>query len=249
MRNKRISTRALTEAGLLLGIMLMMNWTKIGYLPIGPIYATTMHIPVIIGAVLRGPGMGGVLGLCFGLTSWIQALQGTSGPTAFIFMNPLVSIVPRVLMGVFTGMISRAFDKHSEKGIFRFAVAFWAITSVIMAGYVVFSIKKGTGVVTAAALLVFVLATAAATLIYERGKYVSISFAAAIGAMTNTILVMGLIYLIYAEQYMIAIGLSPDQALATVVSVCLINGIPEVILSVVITTPVGVAMRKRGKGH
>jgi len=55
------------------GVLLVMGMTGIGFIPLPVIKATTMHIPVIIGAVLLGPGAGAVLGGLFGLCSmWVN---------------------------------------------------------------------------------------------------------------------------------------------------------------------------------
>ncbi len=246
MKTKFFTVRMITEIGLLLGIMLLMNITRVGYIPIGPINATIMHIPVIIGAILRGPKVGAILGLGFGLTSWFQAMQGAS-VTSFIFINPLISIVPRVIMGWLTGFMAGSFAKKTEKSVYRWAVGFWVVLLIAMSAYVVRSIVRGETYWTSLVLLGVVAIAFAVTLFYDKGKNIGSSFAAAIGTMTNTFLVMGLIYVFYAEAYMLAIGLTPDQALATVVTICVVNGLPEMILAVVISTPVCAALKKRMK--
>ena len=67
----------------------------LGYppIPIPPGNATTVQIPVIIGAVLEGPFAGLILGLIFGLSSF---LLDTSG----LFKNPLIAILPRLAIGL-----------------------------------------------------------------------------------------------------------------------------------------------------
>ena len=58
-----------------------------------------MHIPVIIGAIMEGPVVGGFIGLIFGLFSIYQALTNPT-PVSFVFLNPLVSVIPRILIGI-----------------------------------------------------------------------------------------------------------------------------------------------------
>ena len=60
-----------------------------------------MHIPVIVGAIVEGPLVGGLIGLIFGLFSMFQAATNPH-PVSFVFLNPVVSILPRVLIGVVT---------------------------------------------------------------------------------------------------------------------------------------------------
>ena len=60
-----------------------------------------MHIPVIIGAIMEGPLVGGLIGLIFGLFSIFQAATNPT-PVSFVFLNPIVSVLPRVLIGIVT---------------------------------------------------------------------------------------------------------------------------------------------------
>lgn len=92
-------TRKLAVVGLLGAITVVLSLTPLGYLPLGIFNVTTMHIPVIIAAIIEGPIVGALVGLIFGVTSFIQHITAPK-PISFIFWNPLVSIVPRILIGV-----------------------------------------------------------------------------------------------------------------------------------------------------
>lgn len=98
---KKIDTRRIAITGILAAISIMLSITPLGYIPIGPLNMTVMHLPVIIAAIVEGPIVGATVGLIFGLTSLSRALVA---PTivSFLFINPLVSVLPRVLMGVFS---------------------------------------------------------------------------------------------------------------------------------------------------
>ena len=69
---------------MLCGVLLVMGMTGIGFIPLPVIKATTMHIPVILGAILLGPKAGAVLGAVFGLCS-IWANTTTPGLLSFAF--------------------------------------------------------------------------------------------------------------------------------------------------------------------
>lgn len=84
MPPKKANVRLLTQMGLLTGLMVVMAFTPLGYIPLGFMNATTMHIPVILGACLFGPKMGAVLGGLFGVTSVIRATL-TPTLTSFVF--------------------------------------------------------------------------------------------------------------------------------------------------------------------
>jgi len=98
-RTKKLEVRKMAIIGVLASISIMLSMTPLGFIPIGPTNATIMHIPVIIGAILEGPMVGITVGAIFGVTSLLRAFTMPT-ITSFVLMNPLVSILPRVLIGV-----------------------------------------------------------------------------------------------------------------------------------------------------
>lgn len=89
MKHKTMDTRYMALLAMLCGVLLVMGMTGIGFIPLPVIKATTMHIPVILGAVLLGPKAGGILGALFGLCS-IWANTTTPGLLSFAF-SPFMS--------------------------------------------------------------------------------------------------------------------------------------------------------------
>ena len=98
-RRKNVNVRKMSIISVLSAISIMLSMTPLGFIPIGPTNATIMHIPVIIGAIVEGPMVGMTVGLIFGLTSLIRNLTMPT-ITSFAFINPLVSVLPRVLIGI-----------------------------------------------------------------------------------------------------------------------------------------------------
>lgn len=98
-KTKKLEVRKMAIIGVLAAISIMLSMTPLGFIPLGPVNATIMHIPVIIGAVLEGPLVGITVGLIFGATSLFRALTMPT-ITSFALINPLVSILPRVLIGI-----------------------------------------------------------------------------------------------------------------------------------------------------
>ena len=84
MKQKTMDTRYMAMLAMLCGVLLVMGMTGIGFIPLPVIKATTMHIPVILGAVLLGPKAGGILGALFGMCS-IWANTTTPGLLSFAF--------------------------------------------------------------------------------------------------------------------------------------------------------------------
>ncbi|MGL5507711.1 MAG: ECF transporter S component [Paraclostridium sp.] len=96
---RSVNVRRMTVISVLSAISIMLSMTPLGFIPIGPVNATIMHIPVIIGAIIEGPVVGMSIGFIFGATSLIRALTMPT-ITSFALVNPLVSILPRVLIGL-----------------------------------------------------------------------------------------------------------------------------------------------------
>lgn len=127
MKHKTTDTRYMATLAMLCGVLLVMGMTGIGFIPLPVIKATTMHIPVILGAILLGPKAGGVLGAVFGLCS-IWANTTTPGLLSFAFSpfmttEGLVGVVKslwialgcRILFGVLGGWLWILFRKVLRK--------------------------------------------------------------------------------------------------------------------------------------
>lgn len=98
-RRKKVNVRSMTIIGVLSAISIMLSMTPLGFIPIGLTSATIMHIPVIIGAIIEGPIVGIAIGFIFGATSLLRALTMPT-ITSFPLINPIVSILPRLLIGI-----------------------------------------------------------------------------------------------------------------------------------------------------
>ena len=99
-RQNKESVRKMVIAAMLSAITAVFTFTPIGMIPLPPPLpsATMVHIPVILAALVEGPAVGMTVGLVFGLCSLIRAWQvGMVGLTLF-FRNPLVSVLPRLLV-------------------------------------------------------------------------------------------------------------------------------------------------------
>lgn len=89
MQTKKRDTRYMATLAMLCGLLLVMGMTGIGFIPLPIIKATTMHIPVILGAILLGPSAGATLGAVFGICSiWVNTT--TPGLLSFAF-SPFMS--------------------------------------------------------------------------------------------------------------------------------------------------------------
>ena len=114
MKMKRVDTRRMVLLAMLSGILLVMSFTPLGYLNIGPLAISLNMIPVAIGAVALGPGGGAFLGAVFGITSCLQCvgIGGTSAMGVILFeISPVLTIIQRfatrLLAGWLTGIVYR----------------------------------------------------------------------------------------------------------------------------------------------
>ncbi|MPN11227.1 hypothetical protein SDC9_158528 [bioreactor metagenome] len=98
-RSAKLSTKQLAIVGMLSAISMILGMTPLGFIQLPFMSATIMHIPVIIGAILEGPLVGALVGLIFGIFSMIRAFSNPT-ITAFLFMNPIIAILPRILIGI-----------------------------------------------------------------------------------------------------------------------------------------------------
>ena len=123
MKMKKQDTQWMVSVALMAAIIIILANTPLGMIQLPIIKATTVHIPVIIGAILLGPLAGGILGAVFGVCSLIS---NTTAPTLLSFaFSPFmsttgvvgalkaiwVSVGCRILIGVAAGWIWILFKK------------------------------------------------------------------------------------------------------------------------------------------
>lgn len=188
---RKFGTRQIAVIGMLSAISVVLGATGFGFIPLPMAKATIMQIPVVIGAILEGPVVGIAVGLIFGVFSVVQNLTNPSSVLSFALINPLVSVLPRMLIGV---------------------TAYY--------GYRIGFIKNDV---------------------------VKTGIGAAIGSLTNTVGVLGMIYILYAAEYAAKMKIEISAAAGAIFGVALTNGIAEAIVSVLVTIPVVLAVRKISK--
>ena len=98
-----MKTKTIVYNALLIAIVIILATVpNLGYIQVGGMAITIIHIPVIIAAVLFGYKSALLMGIAFGVTSMIvAATRGVGGD--ILFINPLVSVVPRVLFFALDG--------------------------------------------------------------------------------------------------------------------------------------------------
>jgi len=189
-------------------------------------------VPVIIGGILEGPVVGLVLGLIFGVFSWLQA--GILG--VVMFQDPLVAILPRLFIGVTAWAAYVGFKRAGKYPAMALAGAL-----VVICGAFVYWVTAVN--LLLAAVIAIVLLALIAGFIYlalqENTELQALILSGAVGTLTNTILVLSMLVI---RGY-----LPPEAALIAGVT----NGIPEIIVACIIVVAVvgawkGVETRRAG---
>lgn len=104
-------------------IILLLSFTPIGFISIGPVRATVIHIPVVVGAILLGPYVGAFLGGFFGLvslmintfiptvTSFVFSPFYSLGDISGNFWSLVICFIPRILLGFLAWYIYKIINK------------------------------------------------------------------------------------------------------------------------------------------
>lgn len=248
-RKSSFNVRKLAIIGVLGAISTVLGLTPLGFIPVGPTRATIMHIPVIIGAILEGPVVGGFVGLIFGLFSIFQAVTSPT-PVSFVFLNPLVSVLPRVLIGITTYYIYKSLNKIGNKKTVGLLYILW----IGIICYLSIGIYKNATesaniwlLLMNIGLLILTLVLAYITTIKFKDRSLDIIISTAIGTLTNTVGVLTMIYFFYGERFVKAIGQDTNLARKIIVGIGITNGIPETIIAIIIVTSVVGAIKGRNK--
>lgn len=95
----------------------------LGYIPVGPFSLSIIQVTVLVTAVVLGTREGAVVGLVWGLVNWIRAFIWPTSPLAiYVLVNPLISVLPRLLVGVFAGLVFWQIQKRTQR-VWSMAVA------------------------------------------------------------------------------------------------------------------------------
>ena len=115
--NTNDRTQWMVSVALMAAIVILLANTPLGMIQLPVIKATTVHIPVIIGAILLGPSAGVILGAVFGICSLIS---NTQAPTLLSFaFSPFmsttgiagavkavwISVGCRIMIGLLSGLL------------------------------------------------------------------------------------------------------------------------------------------------
>ena len=186
----------MVSVALMAAIIIVLANTPLGMIQLPIIKATTVHIPVIIGAVLFGPLAGAILGGVFGICSLIS---NTMAPTllSFAFSPFLASNLAGVLKALWISVGCR-------------------ILIGVAAGWIWILFRK-----------------------IKLNTYVALAITGFAGSMVNTIMVMGSIYFLLAQQYAEAKEVAVTAVFGLIMGTVTASGIPEALAAAVLVAVIG----------
>lgn len=199
MEKSRKDTRWMVSVALMAAIVILLANTPLGMIQLPIIKATTVHIPVIIGAVLLGPLAGAILGGVFGVCSMIS---NTVAPT----------------------LLSFAFSPFLAEDLIGALKTLWIAVGCrvligVVAGWLWIGLRK-----------------------LRLSPWIALPVTGFVGSLTNTVFVMGSIYVLLASQYAAAKEVALDAVWGLIMATVTASGIPEAIAAAVLVTALGRAL-------
>jgi uncharacterized membrane protein len=170
-----LTTRRIVISGMLAAVAILLGVTRLGFIPVPTAAgnATIMHLPAIIGGIMEGWLVGAIIGLIFGIFSWLQA-------TVPMFKDPRVAIFPRIFIGV-TAYFTYALLKRLNEYVALVGAALvgtltntiLVLTMAVLTGYmatgVAVSVALTHGIPEAIVAVIIVVAVVAAWKRIETG--------------------------------------------------------------------------------
>ena len=131
---KGFSVRKIVVTGALGAVAVALSVSGLGYIPwFAGASLSVLAIPAIVGAVIEGPVVGVLVGAIFGLTSLVQAaVNPAKGPLDVFFVNPLISVLPRLFIGLTAWAVFRLFKAKYRAAGAAVAGIVGAVTNTVL---------------------------------------------------------------------------------------------------------------------
>ena len=134
--NTKSKTYRLVIRAILTAIIILQTMVPfLGFIPIGITSLTIIHVTVIVSAIVLGTKDGMFIGLVWGIFTMIRAFTSPTTPLDIaVFTNPIISVIPRVLVGLVAGLLFTIIYKKTKKVVAASIVAaiFGTITKTVL---------------------------------------------------------------------------------------------------------------------
>lgn len=219
MKKRKKDTKWMVMVALMAAIVIILANTPLGMIQLPIVKATTVHIPVILGAIVLGPMAGAILGITFGVCS---VISNTMAPTLLSFaFSPFLST---------TGLVGAAKALWISVGcrmmIGIFAGWLWIFLKWICTNHHLDEITNEEEKKTQ-------------TKKQKKRINVALLLTGFVTSMFHTVIVMGSIYLLLAQQYAEAKDVAVTSVFGLVLGTVLASGIPEAIAAAILVFAIG----------
>lgn len=130
MQNKNI-IKSMAISAIFIALIAIMTFVPyVGFITVGVISITIIHVVVLAAALIFGWKQGLITGIAFGLCSLIKASTMPVSSMDFLFVNPLISVLPRAIFGFLSGLIFQTLKKNIKNIGLRSTL--YVVTAVAM---------------------------------------------------------------------------------------------------------------------
>lgn len=243
MTNKKQKIVRMSLLAMFSAIIIGMTFTPyLGYITIpGMLSITTIHIIVIIAALTMNNYIdGAILGAVWGVSCLLYALSNGTADAA-IFLDPRISVIPRILVGIVIVACYRVAIFASKNKYFN--IIFKTIVIAIFSSLVGIFVNNISKNFIISIIIAFIAAIFCLILFIKFGKNTDtmpMFFAALCGTFSNTVFVLTAINLFGSQGFIDLTG-TIKNIFSTVIA---LNGSIEIVAAVVIAVPCFVAIKK-----
>lgn len=140
MQTQKNKTYRIAILGILSAFIIIQTFVPfLGNIPIPPLNPTIIHITVIVAAFVLSTKDGMLVGLVWGLARMVKAYTLPASPLdLLLWTNPIIAVVPRVMVGLVAGLVFHAFLKRKQEkvGMVVAAVLGSLTNTVLVLGFI-----------------------------------------------------------------------------------------------------------------
>lgn len=140
MNTQKNKTYRIAILGILSAFIIIQTFVPfLGNIPIPPLNPTIIHITVIVAAFVLSTKDGMLVGLVWGLARMVKAYTLPASPLdLLLWTNPIIAVVPRVMVGLVAGLVFQAFLKRNQekRGMVTAAVLGSLTNTVLVLGFI-----------------------------------------------------------------------------------------------------------------
>lgn len=244
---KKTETFELVLAGSFTAIIMLMSLIpQLGFVTILPgVSVTLVHVPTLIGIFILSRKYAIMLGLFFGVGSWIASLLYAATPFDFAFQYPWISILPRILFAfaafyIFKGL--KALESTFKQGrVFIFSTVSIVTIFALYYGMKAVSTNTGWSFSVIAPIALFLSACFLTAYYYfiinNKGKEAIYPSAFILATVSHTTIVLLTVALLSPSAFFDTFGQN-ESVLAIIYTIAISNGLIEALVAVFIGTPI-----------